>query len=94
MDRKDTIMTPTLDSPSRKFAYWDYAAETRELVHPGSGHRIALEVVLTCSDQMLRCIFEVHDKPWGDAKVLDELVELLGTHFKGERLLRPVLAQV
>ena len=36
---------------------------------------------------MLRCIFQVHDKPWGYAKVLDELVELLGTYFKGERLL-------
>jgi hypothetical protein len=46
-----------------------------------------LETVLSGSDEMLRCIFNVHDKPWGNANVLDELVELLGTYFKGERLL-------
>ncbi len=85
-------MTLQLDLPSRRFAHWYYAAETRELVHRRSGHRISLDVVLSSSsDQILRCIFEVHDKPWGDAKVLDELVELLGTYFKGERLVRPVL---
>ena len=48
---------------------------------------IVPEAALSGSDEMLRCIFQVHDKPWGDAKVLDELVELLGTYFKGERLL-------
>jgi hypothetical protein len=74
-------------SPSRRFAHWDYAADRRELVHRRSGERIALDPVLRDGDTMARCIFRVHDQPWGNAKVLDELVELLGTYFKGERLL-------
>ena len=61
----------------------------RELVHRRSGHRIAADSVLSSGDEVLRCIFAVHDKPLGDAKTLDELVELLGTYFKGERLARP-----
>lgn len=76
-----------LNLPSRQFSHWDYDSETRELIHRREGYRIALETVLSGSDEMLRCIFKVHDKPWGDAKVLDELVELLGTYFKGERLI-------
>lgn len=80
------IGAPLLDRRHR-FAHWDYAAEARELIHRRSGHRIALDLVLSTTDQMLSCIFEVHDKPWGNAKVLDELVELLGTYFKGQQLL-------
>lgn len=73
---------------SRRFAHWDYAADRRELVHRRSGERIALDVVLRSGDTMARCIFRVHDQPWGNAKVLDELVELLGTYFKGEQVIR------
>ena len=81
-------MTVQLDLPSRRFAHWDYRAESRELLHRGTGHRIALDAVLNGRNEMLRCLFQVHDKPWSDAKVLDELVELLGTYFKGQRLLQ------
>ena len=81
------LMTVQLNRPSERFAHWDYASTTRELIHRREGYRIALETVLGGSDEMLRCIFQVHDKPWGDAKVLDELIELLGTYFKGEQLL-------
>jgi hypothetical protein len=73
---------------STRFAYWGYDAETNELFHLRTGHRIALGTVLSGSNEMLRCIFEIHDKPWGNAKVLDELVELLGTYFKGQRLVQ------
>jgi len=85
------MITPSLTLrwglPSQRFAYWDYRAESRELVHRRSGARIALEDVLSSPNEMLRCIYRTHDQPWGDAKTLDELVELLGTYFKGERLL-------
>jgi hypothetical protein len=81
------LVTVQLNRPSERFAHWDYESETRELIHRREGYRIALEAVLSGSDEMLRRIFQVHDKPWGDANVLDELVELLGTYFKGERLL-------
>jgi hypothetical protein len=75
-------MTVLLDLPSRRFAHWDYASETHELVHRLSGCRIPLDTVLGSSNEMLRCIFEVHDKQWGNDKVLDELIELIGTYFK------------
>ena len=71
---------------SRRFAYWGYDAPERELFHLRTGQRIALDTVLKGSNEMLYCILEIHDKPWGNAKVLDELVELLGTHFQGHRL--------
>jgi hypothetical protein len=86
------MITPSLtlrwDLQSQRFAYWDYHAETRELVHRRSGTRIPLEAALSSPNEMLRCIFRTHDQAWGDAKTLDELVELLGTYFKGERLLQ------
>ena len=44
------MITPSLtlrwDLPSQRFAYWDYRAESRELVHRRSGARIALEDVV------------------------------------------------
>jgi hypothetical protein len=73
---------------SQRFSHWDYAADRRELVHRRSGERIALDVVLRNGDTMAGCIFQVHDQPWGTAQVLDELVELLGTYFKGEQVIR------
>lgn len=79
-------MAVDLNSPSvRRFAYWGYNEGSNELLHLQTGHRIALGVVLSGNDEMLRCIFETHDQPWGDAKTLDELVELLGTYFGGHR---------
>lgn len=72
----------------KRFAYWGHDAESNELFHLRTGHRIALGTALSGSNEMLRCIFETHDKPWGNAKVLDELVELLGTYFKGQQVVQ------
>jgi hypothetical protein len=48
-------MTVQLNRPSERFAHWDYQSETRELIHRREGYCIALETVLSGSDEMLRC---------------------------------------
>lgn len=74
-------MAVDLNSPSRRFAHWEYNTETKELIHRRSGERLLLGGVLNGNDEVLWCIFHVHDQPWGDAATLDELVEILGTYF-------------
>jgi hypothetical protein len=70
------------------FSHWGLDSSSNELFHLRSGHRIALSSVLSGSGAVLNCIFDMHDKPWCTAKVLDELVELLGTYLKGQQMVR------